>query len=104
MAQVTNLPTGFRTLWIWDITSPIGPAQINKRTDIMLVQALINEVAEKLDLRDLRKGTSSPTGKQYPRLAQLVEDGYWGPETAAAVDSYQENARVRSGVKREGRI
>ena len=105
MAQVTELPhAAIKPVWIWDITYEVGPGQTNYRPDVQLVQALINEVSTRLGLVDFRKGTPGPLGLIYPPLKQLNEDGWWGPETAAAVDSYQENALRRGGGVRDGRV
>src|SRR5689334_17420416 len=105
MAQVTEFSKGsIRPLWIWDLSYQVGPGLTNYRPDVQLVQALINEVRTRLGLVDFRKGTPGPLGLIYPPLKELNEDGWWGPETAAAVDSYQESAVRRGGGVRDGYV
>ncbi|HEY2015475.1 MAG TPA: hypothetical protein VGH38_18345 [Bryobacteraceae bacterium] len=83
---------------------PVGQSQVNRRADVQLVQAHINELIVHLGLQDLRKGKPGPLGLEYPPLKQLEEDGWWGPETAAAVHSYQSSASFRHGCARDGRV
>lgn len=66
--------------WIWSVTQSVGEGQQNARTDVMLVQHLINSVMVQLGLCD---------SQGRPIRSYLMRDGYWGPKTALAVAAYQ---------------
>src|SRR5687767_12098984 len=104
MARITNFTPQsiIKPLWIWDLTSQVGPGKPNGRGDVQLVQALINEVKDRLQLVDPRKTKLTPLGAKGQPLAQLNEDGWWGPETAAAVQSYQMSLNNRFGSTSDG--
>jgi hypothetical protein len=88
MAQVTEFPSShsfqFVASWVWDLTDRIGWGMPNGRADVQLMQYHLNDLIPKMDLRDYRKRT--PSG--FAKLGFLVVDGYWGKETANALDSY----------------
>jgi hypothetical protein len=108
MAQITNLGSDYNPVWIWDVTNSVGPTRPNDRSDVALVQLLLNQIIRVKDLRDSRKpfyqGLDDPmTGRVhgYPLLSFLDVDGWFGPETANAISTYQASASgflVRDGV------
>lgn len=107
MAQVTNLVEMKRApIWIYDVTSQVGPGKANRRDDVALVQIAINGIMRAKNLRDSRKrfnpGPDNPlTGAHhgFPLLSFLDVDGYFGPETANAIVTYQRVAKcVVDGV------
>jgi hypothetical protein len=107
MAQTTNLPDGFTPAWIWDVSQSVGPGRINDRSDVALVQLLINRIMRSDDLRDSRKpfnqGPDNPLlGRVhgYLLLDFLEVDGWFGPETWNAINAYQTQSTLvtRDGV------
>jgi hypothetical protein len=108
MARTTNLGSDYQPVWIWDVTKSVGPVQPNDRSDVALVQLLLNQIIRIKDLRDSRKpfnqGPDNPmTGRVhgYPLLDFLAVDGWFGSETANAISTYQATSPgffVRDGV------
>jgi hypothetical protein len=91
MARVTEFPSTFRPIWIWDITDKVGWGLVNRRADVQLVQLSINKLIPKLGLVDYRRKPSPgplPGMGVYPPLAPLKVDGLMGNETANAIKSY----------------
>ena len=95
MVQTTNFTSG-RPIWIWDVSQSVGWVKPNKRSDVALVQLLINRVMRYEDLRDSRKryyqGPDDPLRGRYhgyPPLDFLEVDGWFGPETSNAINAYQ---------------
>ncbi len=107
MAQTTNLGSDYRPVWIWDVTKSVGPGRSNDRSDVALVQLLINQIMRSKGLRDSRKpfyqGPDDPLQGRvhgYPLLDFLGVDGWFGPETANAINTYQAASPglIRDGV------
>ena len=105
MAQTTNLQND-RPVWIWDVSQSVGPGKRNDRSDVALVQLLINRITRVKDLRDTRRkyyqGPDAPLMGRvhgYPLLDFLDDDGWFGPETANAINAYQAaGTSFRDGV------
>jgi hypothetical protein len=82
--------------------------QPNDRSDVALVQLLINRIMRVKRLRDSRRpfnpGPDDPLSGRvhgYPPLDFLDVDGWFGPETANAITTYQATSPgclVRDGV------
>ena len=108
MAQTTNLGSDYMPVWIWDVTRSVGPVQPNDRSDVALVQLLINRIMRVKGLRDSRRpfnpGPDDPLSGRvhgYPLLDFLDVDGWFGPETANAITTYQATSPgflVKDGV------
>jgi hypothetical protein len=95
MVQTTHMPTG-RPVWIWDVSQSVGWVKPDDRSDVGLVQLLINRIVRVKDLRDSRgkyyQGPDDPMFGRvhgYPLLDFLEVDGWFGPETANAINAYQ---------------
>jgi len=87
MAQITQLPLGWVPASIYDVTGRVGPGGSNRPGDVQLVQFLLNRMAPRLE--DRRKGKTTDGGVVYPKMTELALTGHWGPDTAAAIYSYQ---------------
>jgi|SRR5579859_1235412 len=93
MAQITNMPSGFSPVWIYDVTHPVGIKWYSYKDDVKLVQYSLNKVMAKAPLADYTaKPTIGPMGAQYPPLAPLVVDGIFGKKSHAALQAYQKTS------------
>ena len=95
MARITDMPTGFHPIWIYDVSHSVGYKWFQYRDDVLLVQYALNKVIAKGKIRDLNgKPTQGPLGPEYPPLAPLKVDGIYGSKTHAAVVTYQRGGSV----------
>jgi hypothetical protein len=91
MARVTEFPSkgSFGTLFIFDLTERVGFGMKNNKGDVQLVQLSLNRLIGKFDLRDFRKPQQGgPVGAVFAPLKPLNVDGFFGKETANAIESY----------------